>query len=147
MDKFIQIHALTFYPSSNLNRDDLGKPKTAIIGNATRLRISSQCLKRAWRTSDLFQKDLKDNLGKRTRYFEDYIFEFCKENGIEDKKAKELSQKIVNEVFYKKKEDKKGSNKSESPDKEATTENETKKIEEKSKQIIFVSPDEELKIK
>ncbi|MCS6984938.1 MAG: type I-E CRISPR-associated protein Cas7/Cse4/CasC, partial [Leptospiraceae bacterium] len=29
MTRFLQIHLLTCYPPSNLNRDDLGRPKTA----------------------------------------------------------------------------------------------------------------------
>ncbi len=48
MTTFIQLHLLTAYPPSNLNRDDLGRPKTAIVGGAERLRISSQSLHRAW---------------------------------------------------------------------------------------------------
>lgn len=67
MTDFIQIHCLTFYPPNNMNRDDMGRPKTATIGGTNRLRISSQCLKRTWRTSDVFQQQLGENLGKRTR--------------------------------------------------------------------------------
>lgn len=52
MGKFIQIHTLTIFPPSCLNRDDLGKPKTARIGGADRLRISSQSLKRAYRSDE-----------------------------------------------------------------------------------------------
>ena len=46
MSRFYQIHLLVSYPPSNLNRDDTGRPKTAIVGDANRLRISSQSLKR-----------------------------------------------------------------------------------------------------
>lgn len=42
MTTFIQLHLLTAYPASNLNRDDTGAPKTVVLGGATRLRISSQ---------------------------------------------------------------------------------------------------------
>ncbi len=55
MTTFIQLHLLTAYPAANLNRDDTGAPKTVMLGGATRLRISSQSLKRAWRTSELFR--------------------------------------------------------------------------------------------
>ena len=58
MSEFIQIHLLVSYPPSNLNRDDLGRPKTATMGGTQRLRISSQSLKRAWRKSDLFEEAL-----------------------------------------------------------------------------------------
>lgn len=47
---FLQVHTLTSYPSSLLNRDDVGLAKRLPFGGATRTRISSQCLKRHWRT-------------------------------------------------------------------------------------------------
>lgn len=50
--KFIQIHFLTSFPPSLLNRDDIGFAKRVPFGNSTRLRISSQCLKRHWRTHE-----------------------------------------------------------------------------------------------
>ena len=40
MARFVQLHLLTFYPPANLNRDDTGRPKTAIIGGMERLRIT-----------------------------------------------------------------------------------------------------------
>ncbi|NLB00720.1 MAG: type I-E CRISPR-associated protein Cas7/Cse4/CasC [Methanomicrobiales archaeon] len=67
MSEFIQLHMLVSYPPSNLNRDDLGRPKTAMMGGAQRLRISSQSLKRAWRTSDIFSDALAGHLGIRTK--------------------------------------------------------------------------------
>jgi CRISPR system Cascade subunit CasC len=67
MARFLQLHLLTFYPPANLNRDDTGRPKTAIIGGVERLRISSQSLKRAVRTSDVFRAKLKGHLGDRTQ--------------------------------------------------------------------------------
>ncbi len=65
---FLQIHTLTAYPASLLNRDDAGLAKRIPFGNAIRLRVSSQCLKRHWR-EDLTQRlpDLPD--GQRTRSF------------------------------------------------------------------------------
>lgn len=67
MSEFIQLHMLVSYPPSNLNRDDLGRPKTAVMGGTQRLRISSQSLKRAWRTSDIFSKSLEGHIGIRTK--------------------------------------------------------------------------------
>lgn len=43
------LHALQSLPSSNINRDDTGAPKTAMMGGVERARISSQSLKRAMR--------------------------------------------------------------------------------------------------
>ncbi len=65
MQRFIQIHLLTAYPPANMNRDDFGRPKTAKMGGFDRLRISSQSLKRAWRTSDIFESKIKN--GVRTK--------------------------------------------------------------------------------
>lgn len=100
MTEFIQLHLLTAYPPSNLNRDDLGRPKTAIVGGTTRLRISSQSLKRAWRKSELFQKALANHIGIRTKIIGKEIFNILKEKGIAEQKAKEWSKKIA-EVFGK----------------------------------------------
>lgn len=68
MSRFIQLHILTSYPAANLNRDDLGAPKSMRFGEANRLRVSSQSLKRAWRTSDTFKATLgTKHLGVRTK--------------------------------------------------------------------------------
>lgn len=52
MNRFLQIHTLTSYPASLLNRDDAGFAKRIPFGGAVRTRISSQCLKRHWRIFD-----------------------------------------------------------------------------------------------
>lgn len=67
MSEFIQIHMLASYPPSNLNRDDLGRPKTATVGGTQRIRVSSQSLKRSWRTSEAFSDALKGTIGIRTK--------------------------------------------------------------------------------
>jgi CRISPR system Cascade subunit CasC len=67
MTTFVEMHLLRSFPPSNLNRDDLGSPKTALFGGARRLRISSQCLKRTWRMSEHFRGSFAaDQLGVRT---------------------------------------------------------------------------------
>lgn len=63
----LQIHFLNSLPPSNPNRDDLGRPKTAIMGGVERLRISSQCLKRSWRTSGTFWENAGGNQSVRTK--------------------------------------------------------------------------------
>jgi CRISPR system Cascade subunit CasC len=45
----IQVHLLTAYPASLLNRDDAGFAKRMPFGGAWRTRVSSQCLKKHWR--------------------------------------------------------------------------------------------------
>ena len=61
----LEIHMLKNYPPVNLNRDDSGAPKTCYFGGTQRGRISSQCLKRSWRTSDSFRE--LNSVGVRTR--------------------------------------------------------------------------------
>jgi CRISPR system Cascade subunit CasC len=46
---FLQIHTLTPFAASLLNRDDVGRAKRMPYGGASRVRVSSQCLKRHWR--------------------------------------------------------------------------------------------------
>jgi len=50
MPRFIQIHFLASWPGALLNRDDAGLAKRLPFGEAVRTRVSSQCLKRHWRT-------------------------------------------------------------------------------------------------
>ncbi len=102
MSQFIQVHMLTSYPPANLNRDDLGRPKTAFMGGAQRLRISSQSLKRAWRTSELYQAALDGYVGTRTKEMGVRVFRALLEKKIDERKAKEWAQKIA-EVFGKRK--------------------------------------------
>jgi CRISPR system Cascade subunit CasC len=50
--RFLQIHTLHSYSAALINRDDSGLAKRIPYGGAMRTRISSQCLKRHWRTAD-----------------------------------------------------------------------------------------------
>jgi len=102
MGKFIQFHLLTNYGPANLNRDDLNRPKTAVVGGVQRLRISSQCLKRAWRTSEVFEGALAGHIGKRTKTMGNKIYKDLIAGKIEEKKAKEWAVLIAG-VFGKNK--------------------------------------------
>ena len=50
--RFLQIHSLHGYPAALLNRDESGLAKRMTYGGTVRTRISSQCLKRHWRTAE-----------------------------------------------------------------------------------------------
>lgn len=52
----IEIHSIQNHSPANLNRDDLGAPKTCYFGGVMRSRISSQCIKRTIRMSEEFKK-------------------------------------------------------------------------------------------
>jgi len=95
MSRFLQLHLLTSYPPANLNRDDLGRPKTAVMGGVTRLRVSSQSLKRAWRTSEVFEGALKGNIGVRTKEKGTRIKQTLLKAGIPETQAKEWAAAIA----------------------------------------------------
>ena len=95
MTQFIQLHLLTSYPPSNLNRDDLGRPKTAIIGGTERLRISSQSLKRAWRTSEHFENALSEFKGTRTKRLGTEVYEKLTGAGVKEKDAEKWASAIA----------------------------------------------------
>lgn len=100
MSRFVQLHLLTSYPPANLNRDDLGRPKTAMMGGEPRLRVSSQSLKRAWRTSDVFADSLKGHVGTRTKEMGIEVFKQLREKGIAKKDAIGWA-KVIAEQFGK----------------------------------------------
>ena len=50
--RFLQIHTLSPYTAALLNRDDSGLAKRLPYGGTLRTRVSSQCLKRHWRTAE-----------------------------------------------------------------------------------------------
>lgn len=95
MSHFIQLHLLTSYPPSNLNRDDLGRPKTAFMGGARRLRVSSQSLKRHWRTSDLFEAAVDGHRGTRTKRLGGQVYKRMRAAGASEKVAGDSAEKIA----------------------------------------------------
>jgi len=91
----IGIHVLTAYPPSNPNRDENGQPKTAIVNGVTRQRISSQCIKRAWRLSDLMKDFVRST---RTRGLGTEVEKSLIAGGTDAKVAKKRATAIA-EVF------------------------------------------------
>ncbi len=125
MSDFLQIHVLTAYPPSNPNRDDLGRPKTAMIGGHMRQRISSQATKRAIRTSDAFARALQGHQGQRTQRLGDEILEHLKAKGVSEEKARASVRDVV--AAFGKLDDKKSKD---DPD------------PLRIRQLAFISPDE-----
>jgi CRISPR system Cascade subunit CasC len=95
MSRFLQMHFLTIYPPSNPNRDDQGRPKTARFGGADRLRISSQSLKRAVRTSAPMVVRLAGKTGARTQRIGEVIRAHLEEKGAEPARAIEIARAIA----------------------------------------------------
>ncbi|MCB1508837.1 MAG: type I-E CRISPR-associated protein Cas7/Cse4/CasC [Hyphomicrobiaceae bacterium] len=106
MERFIQFHILTHYPPSNPNRDDLGQPKSAIVGGTRRQRISSQAIKRAVRESDAFSRALTGGIGDRTQRLGREIAAHLRMKGEADEaKITEIAREIAG-IFGKIKSDK-----------------------------------------
>lgn len=100
MSRFVQLHLLTAYPPANLNRDDLGRPKTAVFGGVTRLRLSSQALKRAIRTSAAFADALEGHLGQRTQRIGEVVAAHLEANGVASDRARAIARDVA-DVFGK----------------------------------------------
>jgi CRISPR system Cascade subunit CasC len=122
MTTFLQLHLLTAYPTSNLNRDDTGRPKTVEFGGAPRLRISSQSQKRAWRTSPVFLERLGERVGVRTQRLGAELSQYLIEQGETAERAAEIARTIAGK--FGKPEDKKG------------------RDQTLIKQLAFISPEE-----
>ena len=95
MADFLQLHLLTAYGPSNLNRDDTGRPKSAVFGGAPRLRVSSQSLKRAWRESDVFRAKLGGHLAHRTQRLGKIVHDHLLNGKMEGDKAMEVARQIA----------------------------------------------------
>jgi len=70
----IEFHILQSFPVTCLNRDDVGAPKTAIVGGVQRARVSSQSWKRAVR---LAMHEFGAKLGMRTKHVGKIIAQAC----------------------------------------------------------------------
>ncbi len=92
----IEIHMIQNHSPANLNRDDLGAPKTCIFGGVTRARISSQCLKRSIRRSTEFSAALEKDGGVRTRRLIELIAKEAAGNG---NPPKEQYYETIRKVF------------------------------------------------
>lgn len=94
----VEFHILQSFPVTCLNRDDVGAPKTAVVGGTTRSRVSSQCWKRQVR---LAMRDFGANLGTRTKLISALIANECKAKGATQEQAQSCGDKIE-QIFIKK---------------------------------------------
>ncbi|MBT9260151.1 MAG: type I-E CRISPR-associated protein Cas7/Cse4/CasC [Clostridiales bacterium] len=95
---FLQIHYLTSYHASLLNRDDAGLAKRITFGGVPRLRISSQSLKRHWRLWMMDRTDLPT--ATRTRYFfERQIKRRLVQDGLPEEVAHELTYVLGTQIL------------------------------------------------
>lgn len=88
----IEYHILQSFPVTCLNRDDVGAPKTAVVGASTRARVSSQCWKRQVR---LALQDLGVKLGIRTKKVGTLFTKACLDAGASEEKASKCGEKLA----------------------------------------------------
>ena len=95
MTNFLQLHVLTTYAASNLNRDDTGRPKTLNFGGAERVRVSSQSLKRAFRTSDVFAEAVGGAMGTRSNTFTESLVQALRKSGLADEEITKRVSAVI----------------------------------------------------
>jgi CRISPR system Cascade subunit CasC len=126
LNRRVEFHILQSFPVTCLNRDDVGAPKTAMVGGVTRARVSSQCWKRAVRLA--MHEVSGVELGVRTKLLSDLVAKECLVLGATDEQAKACGGKIEN-IFIKGSDSKK--------DDEEKTEDDSK-----SDTLLFLAPAE-----
>ena len=80
----IEFHILQSFPVTCLNRDDVGAPKSAIVGGVSRARVSSQCWKRQVR---LALPDFGIRLGVRSKKTASLLANACRALGASEEQA------------------------------------------------------------
>ncbi|MDN2487887.1 type I-E CRISPR-associated protein Cas7/Cse4/CasC [Kosakonia sacchari] len=80
----IEFHILQSFPVTCLNRDDVGAPKSAMVGGVPRARVSSQCWKRQVR---LAMPDFGIHLGVRSKKIAAILTRECLARGASEAQA------------------------------------------------------------
>ncbi len=100
--RFVQIHTLTSYPGALLNRDDAGFAKRLPFGGVSRTRISSQCLKRHWRTFEgegaLSELDVPKSIRSRLT-FEHHVVRPLLEEGLDGELVRAVTEAFMHELL------------------------------------------------
>ncbi|GAB2456928.1 type I-E CRISPR-associated protein Cas7/Cse4/CasC [Nocardioides hungaricus] len=96
MTTFVDLHILQTVPSSNLNRDDTGRPKTGIFGGITRARVSSQAWKRATRRDFAAYLPLELRGVRTRRIIEDLVGRIREiDSSVDQDRAIELAKGVM----------------------------------------------------
>ncbi len=124
-NQFVQIHFLTSYPATLLNRDDAGFAKRMPFGGVMRTRISSQCQKRHWRTfsgeNSLAELEVPESVRSR-RSFEELVVKPLLAEHLDQQKVRAVTVALMDFVLgksEKRKESDEGGDASDKPKKGA----------------------------
>ena len=130
----IEFHILQSFPVTCLNRDDVGAPKTAVVGGVTRARVSSQCWKRQIRMA---MPNFGFGLATRTTQITTVLSQACQAAGADENQTINCSKELTN-IFLKKEDKNKKSKKAKDPDQE----NPEESVEKKENTLLFISQSE-----
>ncbi|MDJ0347657.1 type I-E CRISPR-associated protein Cas7/Cse4/CasC [Streptomyces sp. H10-C2] len=92
MSLTIDVHVLHAYPLSNLNRDEFGSPKIALLGGVERTRISSACQKRGCRINT---ESVLGDRALRTRRIPEKVAAELRTRGWDEQDALNAGQAIA----------------------------------------------------
>lgn len=90
--QIIEFHILQSFPVSCLNRDDVGSPKSAMVGGVERARVSSQCWKRFVR---LAMHDFGVKLAIRSKKISEFVATACVKLGANEEQAKNCGDAVA----------------------------------------------------
>jgi len=96
---FLQVHFLTSYHATLLNRDDAGLAKRITFGGTQRLRVSSQSQKRHWREYMMGRTDLPSALRSR-RFFGTQVRDALIAEGMPQDTAQALTRQLAEGVMH-----------------------------------------------
>ncbi len=88
----IEFHILQSFPVTCLNRDDVGAPKTAMVGGVQRARVSSQAWKRPVRMA---MHEFGAKLGMRTKHVASIIAQACVGKGASEEQASACGELVA----------------------------------------------------
>lgn len=110
MTRIIELHVIQNFAVSNLNRGETGSPKDAIFGGFRRARISSQCLKRAmrstFRSDRLLDPAVRGGLAVRTKRLLDEVAKVLARAGKPEEEARRVAEAALKGLKLKFKEGK-----------------------------------------
>lgn len=78
----VELHIIQSFAPSCLNRDDTNAVKDCEFGLHRRVRVSSQCIKRAIRTSPVFSELVGSNTAVRTKLLVSLLSDGLKQRGV-----------------------------------------------------------------
>ncbi len=88
----IEFHILQSFPVTCLNRDDVGAPKSAVVGGVNRARVSSQCWKRQVR---LGLHDFGIQLAVRSKQLAPMFSQACQAAGATVQQGNDCGEKLA----------------------------------------------------